>query len=248
MNLHLTENPRHRPIFIGLRPIEALTSDVIFEYMEMVQQSTTVFSTANVLGVKASIIHGSRIGGSVSQKGKRQLNFDELRNYKKKSIIDTKCKNNRLPIAILFGKLILDLEVNPQLRDVQLKSLKRCPVKLNREVVKFAKNVMGNDFRPDGKYGTEFISQFLVKYGSSYRVTVYNNPLNYKETEYRSQKTELNKDKNINLFFNKENGHYFCIKNIKGFFNYRQYCSDCDLMFKNPYHTCEKKLMRFLLP
>ncbi|XP_055678142.1 uncharacterized protein LOC129786911 [Lutzomyia longipalpis] len=57
MKLFLHDNPNHRPIFIGIRPLSALNVPIIFAHLEKVQQSTTVFHSTDVLGVRAYLLH-----------------------------------------------------------------------------------------------------------------------------------------------------------------------------------------------
>lgn len=167
------------------------------------------------------------------------MDLDKLRRSKNKSIIDVKCEKNSLPIAILFGKLDLDSITPPKLRHTLIRNLKRCPNKLNKEAENFARDVMGTDFRTDGKYGIQFIRNFLLKNESSYRITLYQS--NHKYIPIKSKKTQYNKHKNINIFYSKENQHYFYIKNVKGFFGFKSQCSHCEELY-HVAHDCSIEL------
>ncbi|XP_055714928.1 uncharacterized protein LOC129809144, partial [Phlebotomus papatasi] len=88
----------NKPIFLGLRPLGSLTADAVFAAMEKVHQSTTVFSEADVLSVRAYLIH-QMVG-----RGKRhypgRMNLAEMRRFKQKSIIDISGTSNCLPTSL----------------------------------------------------------------------------------------------------------------------------------------------------
>lgn len=57
LEIFLEENPYNKPIFLGLRPLGSLTAEAIFSVIEKVHQSTPIFSTTDILGVRAYLLH-----------------------------------------------------------------------------------------------------------------------------------------------------------------------------------------------
>uniref|UniRef100_A0A1B0GJ31 Uncharacterized protein n=1 Tax=Lutzomyia longipalpis TaxID=7200 RepID=A0A1B0GJ31_LUTLO len=133
MKLFLEDNPNHRPIFIGIRPLSALNVDIIFAHLGKVQQSTTVFHSTDVLGVRAYLLH-TMTGRGYSRNPSR-MNPDEVRRFKNKSMIDVKPEKNCLPIALIFGMVLWgDNNV---------------PVKLNKAAKELIMKISPSKFRED---------------------------------------------------------------------------------------------------
>uniref|UniRef100_A0A1B0CJT2 DNA-directed DNA polymerase n=1 Tax=Lutzomyia longipalpis TaxID=7200 RepID=A0A1B0CJT2_LUTLO len=100
MKLFLRDNPNHRPIFIGIRPLSALNVPLIFAHLEKVQQSTTVFHSTDVLGVRAYLLHA--MVGRGRHRDPSRMTAEEVQRFKCKSMIDVRSKKNCLPIAIIL--------------------------------------------------------------------------------------------------------------------------------------------------
>ncbi|XP_055714803.1 uncharacterized protein LOC129808922, partial [Phlebotomus papatasi] len=101
LQVYLVDSPSTKPLFIGMRPINTLTKDAIFENLEKVHQSTSVFHTKDVLGVHAYLFHPQEGRGHHNVPGR--MTGDDLRQYKQKSIIDVDIDGNCLPIALIFA-------------------------------------------------------------------------------------------------------------------------------------------------
>ncbi|XP_055684231.1 uncharacterized protein LOC129790651 [Lutzomyia longipalpis] len=237
MKLFLRDNPNHRPIFIGIRPLTALNVPIIFAHLEKVQQSTTVFNSTDVLGVRAYLLHAMS-GGALHRRNPSRMNAEELRRFKNKSSIDVNAEKNCLPIALLLGMLLWNDDKDEMAK--LIKSYKRYPSKLNRKADELVKKIALCKYREDGKYGIDLIYAFDKKYSNEFRVTVYSNLSDFRSHEYKSRRTETNLKKPINIFYDKTNEHYFCISNLPGFFNFRNHCLTCDSLYHHT-HTCSEK-------
>uniref|UniRef100_A0A1B0GHC0 Uncharacterized protein n=1 Tax=Lutzomyia longipalpis TaxID=7200 RepID=A0A1B0GHC0_LUTLO len=104
MKLFLRDNPNHRPIFIGIRPLTALNVPIIFAHLEKVQQSTTVFNSTDVLGVRAYLLHA--MSGRGGHRNPSRMTIEEskislkwLVYLKLKENINLRC-NNRLTFPL----------------------------------------------------------------------------------------------------------------------------------------------------
>ncbi|GAB0094162.1 DNA-directed DNA polymerase [Sergentomyia squamirostris] len=112
MQLYLEENSTNRPIFIGLRHLDTLTTDVIFTSLEKVQQSTSAFSSTDVMGVRAFLLQSGEGRGRAHKPAR--MNGDDYRHYKQKSIIDLDLDENCLPNALLFDYVDNFLKIKQQ--------------------------------------------------------------------------------------------------------------------------------------
>ncbi|GAB0089045.1 DNA-directed DNA polymerase [Sergentomyia squamirostris] len=100
MQLYLEENSTNRPLFIGLRYLDTLSSDVIFTCLEKVQQSTSAFSSTDVMGIRAFLLQPGEGRGRAHKPSR--MTGDDFRQYKKNSIIDLDLDENCLPNALIF--------------------------------------------------------------------------------------------------------------------------------------------------
>ncbi|GAB0090985.1 hypothetical protein DMENIID0001_057740 [Sergentomyia squamirostris] len=100
MQLYLEENSTNKPIFIGLRQLDILTTDIILTSLEKVQQSTSAFSSTDVIGVRAFLLQSGE--GRGRDHNPTRMTGDDLRQYKRNSIIDLDLQENCLPNALVF--------------------------------------------------------------------------------------------------------------------------------------------------
>ncbi|GAB0093682.1 DNA-directed DNA polymerase [Sergentomyia squamirostris] len=101
--LYLEENSTNKPIFIGLRQLDTLTTDIILTSLEKVQQSTSAFSSTDVIGVRAFLLQSGE--GRGRDHNPTRMTGDDLRQYKRNSIIDLDLQENCLPNALVFDSL-----------------------------------------------------------------------------------------------------------------------------------------------
>ncbi|GAB0086182.1 hypothetical protein DMENIID0001_001860 [Sergentomyia squamirostris] len=87
MQIYLVENSTNRPIYIFLRNIDTLTTDVIFTSLEKVHQSTSAFSSTDVMGVRAFLLQSGE-GRGRTHHNPDLMNGADFRQYKRCSIID----------------------------------------------------------------------------------------------------------------------------------------------------------------
>ncbi|XP_055714799.1 uncharacterized protein LOC129808918 [Phlebotomus papatasi] len=230
LELHLPEKPEVKAIYNGLTPIDELSADVLLSRFEKVNQSNASFGVADVLLITAAIVHMKQGRG---RNKIVHMNSGEIRRFKKYSVIDPGAEEFCLPIAILFGR-VLNMK-NSERSKRTLLSWRRYSAKLRIQAVNLVK-VCGGVINPKGEYDNNFISLFNTKF-PKYLITVYNNVSDCKSITYKTQKTDLNSSNRINLFFNEKERHYFCISNVKSFFNFRKQCDVCDVLY-NCDHRC----------
>ncbi|XP_055714798.1 uncharacterized protein LOC129808916 [Phlebotomus papatasi] len=232
LEIFLEENSLNKPIFLGLRPLASLSADAVFSALEKVYQSTIVFNIADVLGVKAYLL--PQMEGRGRHHNPTRMNLSEMRKYKQKSIVDISGPSNCLPTSIVVGKCLLIN--NNEERKKQLDRLKRYPTVLKKEVLQLIKNV-GGPVSEEGSYGLDFVNRFDKKFGNQFRINIYDDAGNFESIAYKSRRTQENHKKVINLFYNKAERHYFCIKSVKGFFGFNYQCDICDSLY-NRSHIC----------
>ncbi|GAB0086961.1 hypothetical protein DMENIID0001_011930 [Sergentomyia squamirostris] len=105
LHIYHPDNSAHKPVYIGMRRVDTLSNDVILQSMEMIHQSTSAFHSSDVLGARASILHDQEgRGRNYRPKG---MNFQDMRKYKQKSIIDPGAPENCLLISLVFGMVLL---------------------------------------------------------------------------------------------------------------------------------------------
>lgn len=90
-----------------------------------------------------------------------------------------------------------------------------------------------------GYYDLSFIAKFEIIF-PKYIITVYDKLGDYKSFAYRSSKIADKNSKHINIFYDKRNNHYFLIRNLKSFFNYRHECTVCETLYNHD-HKCPLK-------
>ncbi|GAB0086737.1 Beta-mannosidase [Sergentomyia squamirostris] len=100
MQIYHVENPTLKPVYIGMRTINTLSTDVILDNMEKIHQSTTAFHTTDMLGARAFVFRA--MDGKGRHHGLRRMDATDIRKYKQKSIIDPGTKENCLLIAMIF--------------------------------------------------------------------------------------------------------------------------------------------------
>ncbi|GAB0100739.1 hypothetical protein DMENIID0001_168250 [Sergentomyia squamirostris] len=101
MQIYLEENSTNRPIYIFLRNINTLTTDVIFTSLEKVHQSTSAFSSTDVMGVRAFLLQSGE-GRGRTHHNPDLMTGDDFRQYKRRSIIDLDLDTNCLPNSLIF--------------------------------------------------------------------------------------------------------------------------------------------------
>ncbi|XP_055709012.1 uncharacterized protein LOC129805255 [Phlebotomus papatasi] len=99
LEIFLEVNPSIKPIFLGLRSLRTLTAEAVISALEKVHQSTIVFNAADVLSVRAYLLHQMEGRGKRHNPGR--MNLAEMRQYKQKSIVDISGPTNCLPTSIV---------------------------------------------------------------------------------------------------------------------------------------------------
>lgn len=127
---------------------------------------------------------------------------------------------------------------NQEKRNKTLKSWTRYHKLLKGYAVNLIKQC-GVKESPKGEYDLSLISSF-EKVFPKYFVKVFDNVHDWKSVAYESQYTSQNSVFRINIFFDKKSNHYFLIRNIKSFFNFRSECKVCNTLY-NHNHICSLK-------
>ncbi|XP_055714985.1 uncharacterized protein LOC129809195 isoform X2 [Phlebotomus papatasi] len=230
MEFHLPQNPEVTPIYVGLTPIHALAPENLFSRFEKVNQSNATFGASEELLITSSIVHMMQGRG---QNKTANMDFNEIKRYKKFSVVDPGVKEFCLPIALLMGR-ILNMK-NKDRRKKTLNSCRRYTKKLRTQAINMVKQC-GAAISLNGEYDLNFISVFSAKF-PKYLITVYNKLGDCKGIIFKSPKSEKNSENRINLFYDEKERHYFCISNVASFFNFRHQCETCDALY-NHNHKC----------
>lgn len=156
--------------------------------------------------------------------------------FKRRSVIDPNVEKNCLPVALVFGQSLLEKDSNK--RKSTILKLKRSSKKLQQEAVRLV-NSLTSSPSDTGNYDLSFIQKFVKKF-KNYRVVVYDNLRDHTQIRYKSMRTSLNVHNVINIFHDIASDHFFCISNLKSFFNYNHQCDICDELY-NRDHKCREK-------
>ncbi|XP_055714184.1 uncharacterized protein LOC129808435 [Phlebotomus papatasi] len=100
LRIFVTDEPTEKAIYIGMRPLNTLTADIILEYMEKIHQSTEMFHSSEILQVRAFLLHPHE--GRGRNYNPAGMDMEDIRHFKKKSMIDIDIGESCLPIALLI--------------------------------------------------------------------------------------------------------------------------------------------------
>lgn len=226
--------------FVELRQI---SSTIITDLLQKLQQSNSKFSSYEKLEVVITVVERSELVGT-----RRLLKKENLANYER--LIENKCASILVPKneaaydddKCLARALVIGVEwekCGRSRRKMRKLLVKSNSTLLQRKTDQLIRKTFGRDAVNVER--EKFSLSDLIKFSQvlkGFQISVYNDVTLHKKVIFRSDKKC---EKKINLFYFTQKEHCIALSNVKGFFGTKTYCEMCDLPHTNKSHNCVSK-------